>query len=126
MLVLMVRGLFSQLEFPYVQFPCNELSGDQLYEPLWEAVGRLERCGFCVMALVCDGLAANRRLFRLHAPESTASDVYKVQNPYSTDGRFLYIYFFGPTSSHENCEECMGKQQVEFMGKARLCHLQIL
>ena len=63
MLVLMVRGLFSKLEFAYAQFPCNELSGDEMYEPLWNAVGRLERCGCRVMALVCDGLAANRRLF---------------------------------------------------------------
>ena len=89
MLVIMVCGLFSRLEYPYAQFPCNELSGGQLYEPVWEAVGHLERCGFQVMALVCDGLAANRRLFRLHAPDSPASEVYKVPNPYSTDGLFF-------------------------------------
>lgn len=77
MLVLMVRGLFSSLQFPYVQFPCCELSGDQMYVPFWEAVGRLERCGFRVMALVCDGLAANRRLFRLHS-SLQQGDVYKV------------------------------------------------
>ena len=89
MLVIMVRGLFSKVEFPYVQFPCVELSGDQMYEPLWNAVGRLERCGFRVLALVCDGLAANRRLFRLHNPMAT--EVYKVANPFATDGRQLYF-----------------------------------
>ncbi len=66
MLVIMVRGLFSSLEFPYAQFPCNDLSGEQMYTIVWEAVGRLEQVGFKVMALVCDGLAANRRLFKLH------------------------------------------------------------
>ena len=71
MLVVMVRGLFSKVEIPYVQFPCVELSGDQMYEPLWNAVGRLERCGFRVLAPVCDGLAANRWLFRLHNPMAT-------------------------------------------------------
>ena len=92
MLVLMVRGLFSKLEFPYVQFPCIELSGEQIYDPLWEAVCRLERCGFHVLALVCDGLAANRRLFKLHNPSASPSDVlYKVYNPYSTSGQFLYF-----------------------------------
>ena len=91
MLVLMVRGLFSKLEFAYAQFPCNELSGDQMYEPLWDAVGCLECCGFRVMALVCDGLAANRRLFRLHLPEAPASLVYKVPNPYATDRRHLHF-----------------------------------
>ena len=27
MLVLMIRGLFTNLKFPYAQFPCTELSG---------------------------------------------------------------------------------------------------
>lgn len=82
MLVFMVRGLFSSLQFPYVQFPCTDLSGDHMYAPFWQAVGRLEQCGFRVMALVCDGLAANRRLFRLHDPKARPGDVYKVVNPY--------------------------------------------
>ena len=46
--VFMVRGLFSKLQFPYAQFPCDNLSGDLLYDPFWEAVGRLENCGFKV------------------------------------------------------------------------------
>ena len=60
-----------------------------MYTPFWEAVGRLEKCGFCVMALVCDGLAANRRLFKVH-DQSHAGEVYKVQNPYS-NGRDLFF-----------------------------------
>ena len=48
MMVFMVRGLFSKLQFAYAQFPCADLSGDLLYEPFWEAVGRLETCGFKV------------------------------------------------------------------------------
>ena len=66
MLVFMVRGLFSTLQFPYAQFPYCALSGDQLFEPFWERVSRLERIGFKVIGLSCDGLAANRRFFRLH------------------------------------------------------------
>ena len=46
--VFMVRGLFNKLQFPYVQFPCHSLSGHQLYDPFWEAVGRLEQCGLKV------------------------------------------------------------------------------
>ena len=93
MLVLMVRGLFNTLEFPYVQFPCTDRSGEQMYHPFWEAVGRLECCGFRVMALVCDGLSANRRLFRLHDPASHSDDVYKVLNLYSDDSRLLTPHF---------------------------------
>lgn len=43
LLVIMVRGLFSSLQFPYAQFPCANLSGDLLHEIFWEAVERLER-----------------------------------------------------------------------------------
>lgn len=44
MMVFMVRGLFSKLQFPYVQFPCGSISGDLLYKPFWESVRRLETC----------------------------------------------------------------------------------
>ena len=67
MLVVMVRGLFTGLQFPYVQFPCSALRGEQMFNILWKTVGRLERYGFHVLGLTCDGLAANRQLFRLHA-----------------------------------------------------------
>ena len=91
MLVFMVRGLFSSLQFPYAQFPCTDLCGDHMFAPFWEAVGRLEQCGFRVMALVCDGLSANRRLFRLHSPKARAGDVYKVANPYCDDRQIYFI-----------------------------------
>ena len=91
MLVIMVQGLCSNFRFPYVQFPCVEVSGDQLFDPFWESVMRLEVAGFKVMGLVCDGLSANRRLFHLH--QSVTDDfVYKVQNPYSNDGRQIYFF----------------------------------
>ena len=43
MFTIMVRGLFTQLQFPYAQFPCKTISGDLLYDPFWEAVSRIER-----------------------------------------------------------------------------------
>ena len=45
---MMVRGLFTTLQFPYSQFPCANVSGELLFDPFWEAVYRLERCGFKV------------------------------------------------------------------------------
>ena len=45
------------------------------------------------MALTCDGLSANCRLFRLHNPAAAPDDiVYKTLNPYADDER--YVYFF--------------------------------
>jgi hypothetical protein len=57
MLVIMVRGLFSKLQFPYAQFPCSKLRGFELFHVFWEAVERLERCGFNVRVCTCDGLS---------------------------------------------------------------------
>ena len=50
MAVFMVRGLFSKLQFPYAQFPSTDLTGDLLYDPFWEAVGRIEKCGLKVIS----------------------------------------------------------------------------
>lgn len=56
MLVLMVRGLFFKLNYPYAQFACSSLTGDLLFDPVWEAIARLERLGFYVC---CKGLLAS-------------------------------------------------------------------
>ena len=54
MMVFMVRGLFSALQFPYAQFPCADISGDMLYDPFWEAVRRIEACGLKVSFVGCN------------------------------------------------------------------------
>ena len=59
-LTFMVRGAFIDLEFPYAQFSCKNLTGDELYPIVWEAIQRLELCGFKVLATICDGAANNR------------------------------------------------------------------
>ena len=54
MMVFMVRGLFTKLQFAYAQFPCGSITGDLLFGPLWEAVYRLERWGFkvCIHSII--------------------------------------------------------------------------
>ena len=89
MLVFMVCALRTQLKYPYAQFPCNSLSSDEIFDPFWTAVSRLQGLGFKVMGLCCDGLAANRRLFSLHSDKPNA---YKIINPYAEDGRYLYFF----------------------------------
>ena len=59
---------------------------------LWKTVGRLERYRFKVMGLTCDGLAANRQLFQLHAPRQATDAVYKVKNPFAIDGRDFFLF----------------------------------
>ena len=48
MAVFMVRGLFTSLQFQYVHFACTNLCGDQMYDPLWKAIWRIENCGLKV------------------------------------------------------------------------------
>ena len=91
MLVLMVRGLFYKLNYPYAQFACSSISGDLMFDPVWEAVSRLERLGFRVLGLTCDGCSPNRRLWKLHSNKKKEL-IYKVPNVFASDGpRFLYF-----------------------------------
>jgi hypothetical protein len=48
MIVFMVKGLFTNLRFPYVQLPCTSIAGEQIFSPFWKAVCHLERMGFKV------------------------------------------------------------------------------
>ena len=89
MLVFMVRGLLSKLNYPYVQFACGDLSGSQMFDPMWEAVSRLERLGFCVLGLTCDGASPNRRLWKLHTDKDEL--VYKIPNCFAEDERDFYF-----------------------------------
>ena len=78
-----------------VNFNClffHIFSEDQWFVPVWEAVYCLENMGFKVLALCCDGLAANRRLFSLHKPGSTPP-MHKVLNPHAHDGEKRYLWF---------------------------------
>ncbi len=72
--VMMVRGLLTNLQFPYAQFPCHNLAGDQMYDPLWEAVIHIENIGLKVsihyiiativlqvLALTRDGASVNHQ-----------------------------------------------------------------
>ena len=89
MLVFMVRGLLNKLNYPYVQFACDKLSGSQMFDPMWEAVSRLERLGFCALGLTCDGASPNRHLWKLHTDKHEL--VYKVPNCFAEDKRDFYF-----------------------------------
>jgi len=70
MMVMMVRGLFTAVRFPYAQFPCEQVTGDLLFHPFWEAVYRLERMGLKVSYFERDATVAGMinflRFWELH------------------------------------------------------------
>lgn len=87
MLVFFVCGLFSSLKFPYAQFSTKTLTGDTIFPIFWSVVERLELIGFKVLAVVCDGVASNRRFFKVHGNK----DTYKIDNPYSESNCPLFF-----------------------------------
>lgn len=52
MLVFLVRGLCTGLQFPFGQFACRNLKAEVMYRPITEAIFRLERLGLKVTKLV--------------------------------------------------------------------------
>lgn len=86
-LLFMVWGLFTPLEFPYAQLPTSNASSDVLYPMVWEAVSNLESLGFKVVAIFCDGASANHKFYRMYG------DGHKTANPYSNDPN-REIFFF--------------------------------
>ena len=105
MLVFMVQGLFTRLQFPYAQFACSSVTGDQLFSPFWEGVWRLERCGFMVVVATADGAATNRTFMRIHSAVGSNSFPYKVLNPFAGEERHIHFISDPPhlLKTAQNC-----------------------
>ena len=93
LLTIMVRGLFTSCKFPYAHFPTDCLTGDQIFPMVWEAIERLERKGFKVIAITADGASPNRKFFRMHCSDATVDLCYKTPNPYASEDRSVYTPF---------------------------------
>ena len=89
MLLFMVRGMFSKLEFPYAHFATRGISADALFPLVWDAVYRLESVGFNVIAFSCDGASPNRKFYKMNRTEKGL--VYKTNNPFSADREICFI-----------------------------------
>ncbi len=63
MLVFMIRGLFTSLEFVYAQFPTHGLTGESLFPIVWKAIRNIEECGLKVIVVTADGASTNRKFF---------------------------------------------------------------
>lgn len=42
MMVIMVRGIFTDICFPYAQFPVTSPKGSDIFQLIWRAIDRLE------------------------------------------------------------------------------------
>lgn len=87
-LVLMVRGIFFNLEFPYVCIGTKGVTVDILFPIVWEAIRQLENIGCKVICLVADWASPNCKLFRMHG---NGNPVYKTHNPPSENRSLFFI-----------------------------------
>ena len=106
--------VFILLQYPYAQFPCVSVTGNHLYNPVWEAVYHLERCGFqvqdllikpllntsdfthTVMGITFDGASVHRQFLTLtKVPNKYASETWYVREQY-------YVNNYGHLFPHNN------------------------
>ena len=80
-LLFMVRGLFTSLKFPYVQFPAASTKGSDIFPLVQQAIKHLTRLGLVVTTITCDGASDNRRMFAMF--NSTEALSYKTINVFN-------------------------------------------
>ena len=92
-LVLMVRGVFTGLRFPYAHFPTTTSKAEQLFDIVWEAIERIEHKKLKVIVVCSDGASTNRKIFRMHGESSCQPyhPVYKTTNRYSEEERPVFF-----------------------------------
>ena len=89
MLLFMVRGMCSTLEYPYAHFATRGITADSLYPIVWEAVQHLESCGMYVIGFCCYGASSNRKFFKMHGLSSDLT--YKTPNPFCPNREIFFI-----------------------------------
>ena len=96
MLVVMVRGISSSLQYPLAAFATDGITADLLYPIVWEAVRIVHSdVGLKALFICCDGASPNRKFFTLHS-ENANSRLYKTTNIFSDNNEDLYFISDAP------------------------------
>ena len=108
----MVRGIFTNLCYPFGYHASVGFKSDELFPVVWEATGVLESLGFKVRAWVCDGGSPNRRFLKMNAQDDKFNS---VKNIFATDRD---IYFFSDVphllkTTRNNLENSHGNQNTK-------------
>ena len=94
-LVFLLRSIVNLLKFTRANSATKNVTSLQLFPLLWKAVSILEDNDLKVMAVTCDGDAANRTMYRMHSEmKHTNNDkgvVYKTRNIYAEDNRDIFF-----------------------------------
>lgn len=92
MMVIMVRGIFTNVNFPYAQFSMSSPKGSNIFPLIWKAIDRLECNDLKVIGITCDGGSINRRFLKMHGDSLS----HKTINIYSTDNRSIFFFIDPP------------------------------
>ena len=103
-IVYMVRGIFSNLSYPFAFFASTGFTASQLYPCTIEATKVLTCLGFHVRAYVSDGASPNRKFYKIISPEDEV--YYWTWNIFET-GQKIYLFSDVPhlLKTTRNCLE---------------------
>ena len=122
-LVLMVRGIFFKLEFPYAHFGTRGVTADFLFLIVWEGIRQLESLGFKVICVTADGASPNRKFFCMHGKEGL---VYKTHNPFADPKENRPLYFISDPphliKTTRNCWSHSGPSGTQLMTVCKIMH----
>eukprot|EP00794_Sanderia_malayensis_P001698 gene1698-1892_t len=117
MLVIYIRGICTDLKYPFANFATNTATSSQLFPIFWNCLFYLEiSCNLWVVAVVSDGASANRKFYKLHdkvGNQTTGEVTYRVMNLYA---KHWYIYFFADAphlmKTSRNCLNNSGFDEI--------------
>ena len=89
MLMFMVRGLFTSLKYPYVQFSAASTKGADIFSLVRQAIKHLTRLGLTVLTVTCDGASDNRRMFQMFNSKADLS--YKTVNIFNAERNDVFF-----------------------------------
>ena len=100
--LLWYEEFFLKLEFPFAHFATRDLTGEQIFPIVWEAVRLAESIGLKVIFITADGASHNRKFFKMHNSQHTAAKstkskkqkecTYRTKNRYAPNGdRWMYF-----------------------------------
>src|SRR5277367_1476556 len=94
MLVLMVRGLTSNIKCAIAHFPVESSTADMLYSIIWEAIYYLENIGIKVLCVTADGASCNHKFIKMN---NNGKSTHKTVNRFSSDLRLSSLFAMSHT-----------------------------
>ena len=85
-------------KFSLENLATSGVSASQMFPLLWKAISICELNFLKVLAVTCDGVSPNHKLFKMHFPMTNEDDMsidvhvtYKTINLFSNEKRFIYF-----------------------------------